>query len=185
MRLTTTTRPAGAGTQARIRLLGLGVLMAILATVAISSWAQPMGHGPGRGMGPDMMIGGPPEHVSRMVDHMLAGLDVNDAQRGQIKQIAQAAAVDVKALRETGRGLRQSAMQVFTAPNVDANAAEALRQQMLAQHDQVSRRMLTAMLDISRVLTPDQRAKLAARAQERAAKMHDRMEHMQRERPSK
>jgi protein CpxP len=76
-------------------------------------------------------------------------------------------------------------MQVFTAPNVDANAAEALRQQMLAQHDQVSRRMLTAMLDISRVLTPEQRARLAARAQERATRMHDRMEHMQPERPSR
>jgi protein CpxP len=46
---------------------------------------------------------------------------------------------------------------------------------MLAQHDAASKRMLQAMLDVSRVLTPEQRAKLAERMQQRREMMqrHD------------
>ena len=47
---------------------------------------------------------------------------------------------------------------------------------MLAQHDAASRRMLQAMLDISNVLTPDQRAKLGQVIQQRQQQMQ---EHMQ------
>ena len=73
-------------------------------------------------------------------------------------------------------------MQVFTAPNVDASAAESIRQEMLAQHDATSRRMLQAMLDVSRVLTPEQRAQLAERMKERRERMEERMKrHMDRQ----
>ena len=51
---------------------------------------------------------------------------------------------------------------------------------MMAQHDQVSRRMTQAMVDISRVLTPEQRAKIGERMKERAAKMQERMQRQQR-----
>jgi len=118
--------------------------------------------------------------MGRMIDHMLDGLNATDAQRAQIKQIAQAAADELKTQREAGRALRQQGMQIFTAPNVDANAAETLRQKMMAQHDQVSRRMTQAMVDISRVLTPEQRAKIGERMKERAAKMQERMQRQQR-----
>jgi protein CpxP len=180
---TTMTNAAFAGTRGRVRSLMLGMLVAVLATWAASTWAQPMGPGMHRGMGDGMMMGGSPEHMGRMIDHMLDGLGATDAQRGQIKQIAQAAAGDLKVQRDAGRGLRERGMQIFTAPNVDAGAAESLRQQMLAQHDQASKRVMQAMLDISRVLTPEQRAKFGERMKERAAKMHDRMERMQREHP--
>jgi Spy/CpxP family protein refolding chaperone len=145
---------------------------------------KPMMHGGHRGpAGAGMMLfAGPPEHVARHVDRMLDGLNASDAQRTQIKQIAQAAAADLKTQHDAGKALRDRQRQVFAAPTVDANAAESLRQQMLAQHDQASRRVLTAMLDISRVLTPEQRATLAQREQQQEAVMQDRMQRMQRER---
>ena len=75
-------------------------------------------------------------------------------------------------------------MQVFTAPTVDAAAAESLRQQMIAQHDTLSRRTLQAMLDISRVLTPEQRAKIGEQMKQRQQKMQERMQrHMNSEQP--
>ena len=178
MTQTTTTKAIAAGSFGRMRALMFGTLVAVLATFAMAAWAQPMG-GMHHGMGGGMMMGGSPEHMGRMIDHMLAGLDATDAQRSQIKQIVQAAAADLKTQREAGRALRQQGMQIFTAPNVDANAAETVRQQMLAQHDQVSRRVTQAMVDISRVLTPEQRAKIGQRMQERAAKMQERMERHQ------
>jgi Spy/CpxP family protein refolding chaperone len=71
------------------------------------------------------------------------------------------------------------AMQAFTAPNLDPAAVEQLRQQMLQQHDQMSRRMTQAMLDAARVLTPEQRARLGERMRDRQARKADRMKRMQ------
>jgi protein CpxP len=140
--------------------------------LAISAWAQPMRHGPeGGGM---MMFGGSPERVARGVDHMLDGLNATDAQRTQIKQIAQAAATDLKAQHEATRALHEKSLQIFAAPTVDAAAAESVRQQMLVKHDEASRRMLQAMLDVSRLLTPEQRAKMAERMKQRAMHMRER-----------
>lgn len=168
------------GSMLAMRLLALSVLVVAMAGSAFTAHAQ--GHpgvgGPGgHGM---MMFGGSPERVGRAVDHMLDGLNASAAQRSQIKQIAIAAATDLKAQREAGRELHEKGMQIFAAPSVDAGAAEALRQQMLAQHDQASKRMLQAMLDVAKVLTPEQRAKLGEQMKERQSVMKDRM---QREHP--
>jgi protein CpxP len=136
-------------------------------------------HGMGGEMGAGMMFGGSPERMGRMIDHVLDGLDATDAQRSQIKQIAAAAATDLKAQAEARRALRQRAMQAFAAPSVDAAAVEQVRQQMLQQHDQMSRRMTQAMLDVARVLTPEQRVRLGERMRDRQARMEDRRKRMQ------
>jgi periplasmic protein CpxP/Spy len=135
---------------------------------AFSANAQARGGmgGPDRGHGMSM-FDGQPEHIDRKIDQLLDGLNTSDAQRAQIKQIAMAAAADLRGQRNAGRALREKGMQIFAAPTVDAAAAESLRQQMLAQHDQASKRTLQALLDVSKVLTPEQRAKAAARMQER------------------
>ena len=133
----------------------------------------------GGGMGGGMMFRGSPEHTGRMIDHMLDGLGASDAQRSQIKQIAASAAADLKAQREGSRALHQRAMQAFTAATVDAGAVEQVRQQMVQQHDQMSRRMTQAMLDVARVLTPEQRTRLGERMRDRQARMEDRMKRME------
>ncbi|MEO8310380.1 MAG: Spy/CpxP family protein refolding chaperone [Caldimonas sp.] len=135
--------------------------------------------GMGGGMGGGMMFRGSPERMGRMIDHMLDGLNASDAQRSQIKQIAAAVGADMKAQAEAGRALRQRGMQAFVAPNVDAAAVEQVRQQMLQQHDQMSRRMTQAMLDVARVLTPEQRARLGERMRDRQARMQDRIKRME------
>ncbi len=169
------------GSTALWRLLALGVFAAAAASLTLPAMAQGHGghHGPGMhggaGGGGMMMFGGPPERVDRMLD----GLNATEAQRTQIRQIATAAAADMKAQHEAGRGLHEKGMQLFTAPVVDAAAAESLRQQMSAQHDQASKRMLQAMLDVSKVLTPEQRAKLGERMKERQAIRKDRQQRMQ------
>ena len=170
------------------RWMAVSVLAVAAAAAAVSAHAQDMG-GPGmRGPvgGPGMMMfGAPPEHIARAVDHMLDGLGTSDAQRTQIKQIAVAAATDLKAQHESGRALRSKGLLIFASANVDAGAAESLRQQMLAQHDQSSKRMLQAMLDISKVLTPEQRAKMGERITQREAVMQERMQREQRDRPNR
>jgi len=196
---------ASASAARRVRWVLVGMAMTLLAALSLSAWSQPApaqpggpdmaypqrgDHGPGMhgwgehhgmggGMHDGMMFGGSPEHMGRVIDRMLDGLNASDAQRSQIKQIAAGAAADMKAQAEAGRALRQRAMQAFVAPNVDAAAVEQVRQQMLRQHDQMSRRMTQAMLDVARVLTPEQRARLGERMRDRQARMEDRIKRME------
>ena len=170
----------GAGVVFRWMLIS--VLVVAAAAVAVSAEAQERLPGMGGGAGHGMMLGGPPEQLGRRIDHMLDGLNATDAQRAQIKQIVMAAAADLRAQREASKGLRERGMQIFAAPNVDAGAAESVRAQMQAQHDQASRRTLQAMLEVSKVLTPEQRAKLGERLKQRGAMKQERMDRTERTR---
>ncbi|HEX2542089.1 MAG TPA: Spy/CpxP family protein refolding chaperone [Caldimonas sp.] len=137
-------------------------------------------HGGMGGMG-GMMFGGSPERMGRMIDRLLDGLNATDAQRAQIKQIAAAAATDLRAQAQAGRAIRERGMLAFTSPSVDAAAAERARQEMLQHQDQMSRRASQAMLEAARVLTPDQRARIGERIRDRQARHADRMKRMERE----
>lgn len=127
------------------------------------------GHGGPAGMAGSPMMGGP-----HMVERMLDVVSATTEQRTQIKTIMDSARADSKAQHETLKGLREQELALFTQPTVDARAAEALRAQQSAVHDQVSKRMLQAKLEVSRVLTPEQRKLLADRMKEMRAKMGQR-----------
>jgi periplasmic protein CpxP/Spy len=147
------------------RLAGAALLIAVLGTVTLSAWAMPGGHG-GPGMG---MFSG------RGLERMLDGVNASAEQRTQVKAIAERTMADMKAQREAGKGTREQMVKLFAQPTVDANAAETLRAQMQQQHDQGSRRMMQAMLEVSRVLTPEQRKQLADRATQRGSMMERHM----------
>ncbi len=145
------------------RLLLATAAIALTGSAMQAAGAQPQfaGHGPGMGM-----MGSP-----QMMERLLDGVNASAEQKAQLKQIVQGAMSDLRAQREAGRGLREQMAQLFTQPTVDARAVEALRQQMLAQHDQSSKRMAQAMLDASRVLTPEQRKQIAERLAQRRRMM--------------
>ncbi|MEO8122609.1 MAG: Spy/CpxP family protein refolding chaperone [Burkholderiales bacterium] len=161
----------------------IATVVALAAGVGVAAWADGRGGGcGGHGMGgAGMMSGGGPGMMggsARMTDRMLDGLDATDAQRTQIRQITQAAAAEMKTQFEAGRALREQGLAIFSAPTIDAAAAESLRQQMLAQHDQMSKRMTETMVAVANVLTPEQRAKFAERMKTRS---DERRDHMQRD----
>ena len=109
----------------------------------------------------------------RGMERMLDDIKATDAQRTQIKQIADAARTDMAKLHADHRQLHPQVMSLLTQPKIDAAAAEKLRQQMLAHHDTVSKRMMTAMLETAQVLTPEQRSQLAQKLKAR----QERQEH--------
>jgi protein CpxP len=158
----------------------------LAATSATRAWAErPDGDGMGVCMhgdrhhrgGPGMGDGamGMSALGGRGLERMLKEVNANDAQRKQIEQITAAARQDLDKLREGARGLHEQSLAVLTQPKLDAAAAEKLRQQMLAHHDAVSKRMLAAMLDVAKVLTPEQRAKVGEQLKQRMARHADRM----------
>ena len=144
-----------------VRMMLVGLLVAGAAVVGQSASAE--GHGR-HGMG-----GG-------MSERMLDGLNATDAQKVRIKQIMQAAGDELKGQREAGRELRTKSLEIFTAPVVNAAAAEEVRKQTVAQHDLRSKVMLKAMLEASRELTPEQRAQLGERMKARSARTQERMQ---------
>lgn len=163
----------------KVRKIVLATVVALAAGVSVAAWADGRGGGCGsHGMsgmaGPGMMWGS-----ARMSDRMLEGLDATDAQRTQIRQITQAAAAEMKTQFEAGRALREQGLALFSAPTIDTAAVESLRQQMLAQHDQMSRQMTQTMVAVANVLTPEQRARFAERIKTRADERRDRMQRRQ------
>lgn len=161
--------------------------LALAATVAGTAQAAPggpgmqgtmmMAHGP---MGGPGGAGGPGGMFEGMMTRMLDRVNATPEQRAQIEQIVKANTGEMRAQREAGRALREETMTLFAQPTVDANAVEALRQKQLAMHDAASKRMTTAMLEISRVLTPEQRKQMA----EQMSQRREMMQRHQRERRS-
>ncbi|MFM2449493.1 MAG: hypothetical protein RIS44_1943 [Pseudomonadota bacterium] len=139
-----------------LRFWLIALLVALASSIAQSAWAQPGGSGMHGGM-----WGAHPQQMERL----LSSIQATDDQKARIQQIMKKAMNDMAGQREAGRTLREKARAIFSAPTVDANAAEQLRQQMLAQHDQKSRRMMSAMLEVSQVLTREQRVQMAQQMQ--------------------
>lgn len=111
-------------------------------------------HAPAPGGMP--LLGGP--GLERLLDELKA----TPEQRSQLKNIADAARQDLAAQRDGAEAERAQWLALFAQPQVDATAAEALRQKMLARHDAGSKRITQALLDSSRVLSAEQRQQLAA-----------------------
>lgn len=176
--------------QRSLRRVVATTAVALACGISFAAFAQPYGGpgrgwhaagmGPGMGFGPGMgmghgagfgggmgagggmgMMGGP--GAGRMLDSVGASAE----QKAQIQQILQAARGDLRAQREAGAKLHEQMRSALAQPNVDARAVEALRQQMLAHHDAASKRMTQAMLDASKVLTPEQRKALSDRMSQR------------------
>ena len=167
----------------RIKKAAIATLVALAAGAGAVAWADGRAGGwGGHGMGGPAMMGGGYGMMgdgSRMSDRMLAGLNATDAQRAQIRQIMQAAAADMKTQFEAGRALREQGLAIFSAPVVDAAAAESLRQQMVAHYDQMSQKMTQTMVAVANVLTPEQSAKFAERSTMRTQEWRDRMQRHQ------
>jgi Spy/CpxP family protein refolding chaperone len=137
-------------------LLRVGTVAAALALGGVAAQAQP---GPGHHGGPAAMEAG--GLFGGRMEHMLDIVNATDAQRSQIEAIFKAARQDLAGQRETGMKLHQQMVTLYTATNIDAAAIEAVRQQISAQHELASKRLSQASIEAARVLTPEQRAKLA------------------------
>jgi protein CpxP len=157
---------------ARLYLAGLS--LALAGAFATSVQAAPggagmMGQGAMEGHGGH---GGPGGGMfDGMMMRLLDRVNATPEQRTQIQQIMQSQASEMRAQREAGRALRQQSMALFAQPTVDTKAVEALRQKQMALHEAASQRMTAAMLQISGVLTPEQRKQMAETMSQRSEMM--------------
>lgn len=158
------------GLSQRWRLLAAGAALALAGGLMPTASAAPSSEHGGHGAMPAMgqmgsLLAAHPRQMERLFD----GIGATAEQRAQIQQIAQAARADLRAQGEAGRDLREQWQALFAQAVIDEAAVEALRLQLLAQHDQASRRMVRALLDMSGVLTAEQRQAMTELMAERRA----------------
>lgn len=149
-------------------LMRAGTLAAALAVTGVAAHAGGGHHGPHRG-GPALMDAGGP--FGGRMEHALDLVNATDAQRSQIDAIFKAARQDLAGQRDAGRKLHQQMATLYAAPNIDAAAIESTRAQLSAQREAASKRLSQASIDAARVLTPEQRSKIADVQKKRHARM--------------
>ena len=148
------------------------LLAALSGAVMTPAQAQPAGaagrpggmgaegphHAMAHRMGPGMAGG------TMLSERLLDAVGASADQKARIKDIMGRARDDSHQQRQADKALHAQMMALMAAPQVDAAAAEGLRQQLQARRDSASKRHLQAMLDAGAVLTPEQRQKLAEHA---------------------
>lgn len=137
-----------------------------LATSVMMAFAAPAmaQHPEGPGPGPGGLWA--PKRMARMLD----GINATPEQRQQIGQITQSLMPELKSMRQAQRALMEKNLALLSAPVIDEAQIEQNRQQMLAQHAQLSQRMSAAFIQMAKVLTPEQRTQLAQHMKDRMAR---------------
>ena len=144
------------GRKPRLPVLLMSIAGALALAIGGMTWstAAYSGH-----KGKDAKAGSP---VEKKIDLMLDKVDATGDQRSRVQAIVRDA---VAGLKQDGQS-RETAWRDFAAAlakgSIDRDALEALRRSKMESADRKSQRMLTALAAAAEVLTPDQRAKLAA-----------------------
>ena len=150
-------------------LLGAGVLMGGLGSMALSAYAVGgSGHHGGHGKGPQRMM----EHARKKVSWMLAEVDATEEQESQIDAIVSETIERVGSFREDKRGARKAFMDELLQSDINRDSLEQLRQRHLASMDQMSAAILDGAVRAAEVLTPEQREQVRELAQSRHESGH-------------
>jgi protein CpxP len=165
-------------------LTAITLVMALAGATADFAQAQPLGGKDGMGLqhGPRHAAHHPQGGQGGMMmsERMLDSVGASAEQKARVRDILKTARDEQRQQHEAGQSLHQQMMQLLAAPQIDAAAAETLRQQQQVRHDAASKRRLQAMLDVQAVLTPEQRAKMVEQMKAR----QDMMGRQHRERQS-
>ncbi len=141
--------------------VGLAAVIAIGAGAAIAQG----GWGPG-GMGG---FGG---HMgARFAEHrfekVMDEIGASAEQQDKIFAIVDRTRAELRPMGREFRGMREEVAALLTAPTIDRAAVEALRAKRIAEVDEASKKAVAAVIEAAEVLTPEQRAKLAAEMKDR------------------
>jgi len=145
--------------------LAAGIGAAAIAHGGPGGWHG--GWGGGRGWHGEMDPQAMQRRAEAMVKWWLADVDATEAQQQKVAEIMITTMKDLAPLREQHRAARRQVVEILAKPQIDRAALEALRAQELKLAEDFSQRITRSLADAAEVLTPEQRAKLAARIERR------------------
>jgi len=174
------TRGCGEGGHCR-RGRCFGKLLAVMVVFGLGflsgkAYSCEPGLGPG---GPAAFMAGKPMDAERMgefaekrVKHMLDEVKASDEQKAKAVGIVKASLSKGAPLAEKMRDNHTQLHKLMSAATLDKAAIEALRVEQIKLADEASKLATQTMQDVAEVLTPEQRAKLAATMEKRHAGPH-------------
>jgi Spy/CpxP family protein refolding chaperone len=136
--------------------VGIAAVIAIGAGAAVAQGFKG-GWGPG-GMAGHMGMRFAEHRFERVMDQ----IDATDEQQDRIWAIVDRTRSEMRPMGREFRGMREEVAALLSAPTIDRAAVEALRVKRLAEVDAASKKAVAAVIEAAEVLTPEQRAKLAA-----------------------
>ena len=98
--------------------------------------------------------------IEKGAAYLLRRVDASEEQKRKVTALAQAAAADLRPLRDQWRQGREELRAIVSASTIDRAKLEVLRAKQVALADAASKRATQALADIADVLTPDQRIKM-------------------------
>lgn len=107
-------------------------------------------------------------HLGKGAGFLLDRVDATDAQEAEVGAVLDRVAPELWALKDDKDALHQDFRAALTAPEVNGEEVEGLRKEALVLADDASRIVLGGVVEVARILTPEQRSEVA----EAAAKFH-------------
>lgn len=104
------------------------------------------------------------DRIQNFVRMSLDSVAATSDQEAKVHDIIASGFTDLAPKPEDHAAFRKQAIDLLRAPTVDKAGLEKLRTDFVARADAKSKRFLDMVIQIADVLTPDQRAKLADRA---------------------
>jgi len=125
--------------------------------------------GDGQGIGGRIGLGRMmyPGAIERRVNRVLGLVDASTEQKQKVRAVFEKAANDLYGNRDKRVENRRAMREALAAATIDHNKVEQLRQDRMKLADATSKRLSDALVEAAEVLTPAQRADLAARMQRR------------------
>jgi Spy/CpxP family protein refolding chaperone len=105
--------------------------------------------------------------TEKQVDRALSYVEASDTQRVKIKAIIKESEPDLRNYREQNQVLHVKLVDALLTETLDPGELAKLRKEVVALTDDVLNESLALMIDISYQLTPDQRATLINKWQQR------------------
>ncbi|MCA9581685.1 MAG: Spy/CpxP family protein refolding chaperone [Myxococcales bacterium] len=111
--------------------------------------------------------GGPGHGIQFVLKRALKHVDATEAQRAKIDELVKQHMEVLKDQKGERKAMRQKMLSILSQEKVNPAAAEELRKEFVEQADAKSVVMKDLMLEVAKVLTPEQRKKIATLASKR------------------
>lgn len=157
--------PAKGGNWRRWVVIGIVTLAGFTGLSLVAAQSDDFG----RGMMMHDSMGGGRGFSERRLNYILDAIKATPEQSEKIKAIVQKARDDIRSKREGFMDARDKMAEVLGAATINRAAAETIRTERIQVVDEVSKTLMTAMLDAAEVLTPEQRAQMLQHFKDRRA----------------
>jgi len=104
--------------------------------------------------------------IERVVKHAAIEIDATQAQQDKIVALAMAVAKDMKPVHGRMRATGKEIQELLLADTIDRSALERLRAERLADAEQISKDLVSALADVAEILSLEQRKVLNERIEQ-------------------